>query len=56
MGKRKLVRWFVDWTDSWNHEFHEAIEAKIHGEYKKMFPDGAAGPIRDFVGEAYHAE
>lgn len=50
MSKRKLVRWFVDWTDSWNHEFHEAIEAKIHGEYKKMFPDGAADPDETIKG------
>lgn len=28
MNKKRLVRWFVDWTDSWNREFHEAIESK----------------------------
>jgi len=38
------VRWFVDWTDSWNHELHEAIEAKIQIEYKRQFPDGAVDP------------
>lgn len=44
MYKRRLVRWFVDWTDSWNREFHEAIEAKIQAEYSRLFPNGAADP------------
>jgi hypothetical protein len=29
MLKKKLVRWFVGWTDSWNQEFHNAIEARV---------------------------
>ncbi len=41
MFKRRLVRWFVDWTDSWNREFHEAIEVKVHAEFRRQFPDGA---------------
>jgi hypothetical protein len=40
MFKRRLVR-FVDWTDSWNREFHEAIEAKVQAEFRKLFPHGA---------------
>nr|WP_315595530.1 hypothetical protein [uncultured Cupriavidus sp.] len=38
MMKRKLVRAFVRWSDGWNREFHEAIEAKVHAEYKNSFP------------------
>jgi len=41
MYKRRLVRWFVNWTDSWNREFHEAIEAKVHAEFRQLFPEGA---------------
>lgn len=29
MYKRRIVRWFVSWTDSWNREIHEAIEANV---------------------------
>lgn len=41
MYKRRLVRWSVNWTDSWNREFHEAIEAKVHAEFRQLFPEGA---------------
>ncbi len=41
MAKRRIVRWFVNWTDSWNREFHEAIEANVQAEFKKLFPEGA---------------
>lgn len=40
MNKRQLVSWFVDWTDGWNHEFHNAIERKVMAGYKQYFPDG----------------
>jgi hypothetical protein len=39
MNKRKLVNWWVDWTDGWNHEFHGAIERKVIAGYRKAFPN-----------------
>ncbi|WP_152603454.1 MULTISPECIES: hypothetical protein [Burkholderia] len=44
MSKQWFVRRFVDWTDSWNHEFHEAIEAKVQAEFRQLFPQGAENP------------
>lgn len=41
MNKKRLVRWFVNWTDSWNREFHEAIEANVQAEFRRLFPNGA---------------
>lgn len=41
MYKRRIVRWFVSWTDSWNREFHEAIEANVQAEFRRLFPEGA---------------
>ncbi len=40
MNKRRIVRWFVDWTDSWNREFHQAIETKVLAEFSAQFPKG----------------
>jgi hypothetical protein len=40
MNKRRIVRWFVEWTDSWNREFHEAIEAKVQAAFRSQFPEG----------------
>jgi len=37
MNKEKMARRFVDWTDSWNQAFHNAIEAKVMAEYKRSF-------------------
>ena len=33
------MRWWVDWTDGWNHEFHNAIEMKVLAGYQDAFPD-----------------
>ncbi|MEX3845585.1 hypothetical protein [Paraburkholderia sp. BR10882] len=44
LNKRRLVRWFLSWTDSWNEEVHEAIESIVHTEYARMFPNGAQDP------------
>lgn len=41
MFKRKLVRAFLDWSSGWNSEIHDAIEAKVHEEYRRLFPNGA---------------
>jgi hypothetical protein len=41
VNKKRVVQWFVRWTDSWNREFHEAIERNVQNEFKRMFPDGA---------------
>ncbi|TES99580.1 hypothetical protein [Burkholderia cepacia] len=30
----------MGWTDSWNREFHEAIEARVQAEFRALFPDG----------------
>lgn len=38
--KRRLVRTLVDWLGEWNNEVHEAIEAKIFAEHRRVFPDG----------------
>lgn len=48
MLKKKIARWFVDWTDSWNHELHDAIEAKIRKAYSSMYsnPDGGTVDLR----------
>lgn len=37
--KKKLVVWFVDYTEGWNYEFHEAIEKKVLAEFKKCYPE-----------------
>lgn len=44
MNKRQLVSWFVDWTDRWNHEFHNAIEKKVAAAHRQYFPDGHKTP------------
>jgi len=41
MFKRKVVRALVDWTSEWNVEIHDAIEAKVQEEFRRMFPTGA---------------
>lgn len=55
--KRWMVRKLVDWTHDWNSEIHRAIEAKVHAEYRAMWPDDAEsldakqktiGKMRDF--------
>lgn len=40
MTKAEVVKRFVAWTDSWNQEFHNAIQAKVMSEYKRLFPEG----------------
>jgi hypothetical protein len=40
MTKADVVRWFVAWTNGWNQEFHNAIQARVMSEYKRLFPDG----------------
>lgn len=30
----------MNWTGEWNREVHEAIEAKVLEEYKRLFPPG----------------
>jgi hypothetical protein len=67
MDKKRIVRWFVDWTDGWNGEFHQAIEAKVQAEYSRMYsnPEGGTGdyasaarndptPQRDRTGDRSH--
>lgn len=44
MYKRRIVRALVDWLGDWNKEVHEAVEAKVISEYKRMFPEGAKDP------------
>lgn len=38
--KKRIVRSFLNWTDSWNNEFHNAIEARVKDEYSRMFQPG----------------
>lgn len=38
--RRRLVSIFLDWTDGWNSEIHDAIERKVLIEFKRTFPDG----------------
>ncbi|AOK14845.1 hypothetical protein WJ85_34540 [Burkholderia ubonensis] len=45
MDKKKLARWFVDWTDGWNRELHEAIEAKIQAAYSSMYSNPEGGKV-----------
>ncbi|QYY30289.1 hypothetical protein K2O51_23250 [Cupriavidus pinatubonensis] len=40
MLKRRLVRTLVDWLGEWNNEVHEAIEAKVFAEHRRVYPDG----------------
>lgn len=37
--KKKFVRWLVKATDSWNKEFHDAIEANISAAYRASYPN-----------------
>ncbi|WP_434716348.1 hypothetical protein [Paraburkholderia sp. A3RO-2L] len=30
----------MNWTDGWNREFHDAIEAKVQAEFRAQFPKG----------------
>ncbi|HFF8940177.1 hypothetical protein [Serratia marcescens] len=39
MLRKKVVRAFIDYTDPWNKEFHNAIEEKVHQAYRQTFPD-----------------
>jgi hypothetical protein len=60
MDKRRIVRWFVDCTDSWNGEFHDAIEAKVQAEFRKLFPNGLRdetdpGPMIERMRTFYYA-
>lgn len=43
--KGRFARWFVEWTDSWNHELHNAIELKVIKAYTDSFAPDA--PDRD---------
>ncbi|WP_431020828.1 hypothetical protein ACQ4K0_32135 [Burkholderia cepacia] len=43
--QKKLARWFVEWTDGWNREVHEAIEAKIRAAYSSMYSDPEGGKV-----------
>ncbi|WP_020381337.1 hypothetical protein [Burkholderia gladioli] len=45
MSKKKMARKFVDWTDSWNRELHEAIEAKIQAAYSSMYSNSVGDKI-----------
>lgn len=37
MNKERIVRAFVDFTDSWNHEIHNAIEKKVENAALQRF-------------------
>ncbi|WP_413503685.1 hypothetical protein [Serratia grimesii] len=39
MLKTRVIRAFVDFTDSWNKEFHNAIEEKVLQAYRQLFPN-----------------
>lgn len=39
MLKTRVIRAFIDFTDSWNKEFHNAIEEKVHQAYQQLFPN-----------------
>jgi len=43
--QKKLARWFVDWTDGWNRELHEAIEAKVRAAYSSMYSNPEGGKV-----------
>ncbi|ACB65898.1 hypothetical protein [Burkholderia ambifaria] len=45
MDKKRIVRRFVDWTDGWNREFHQAIEAKVQAEYSRMYSNPEGGKV-----------
>lgn len=47
--KRKIVRILVDITDGWNKEIHEAIEQKIHNEYKISFHQFEDDSLEDVI-------
>ncbi|WP_061179154.1 hypothetical protein [Caballeronia pedi] len=54
--KRRLVRWFVDFTKGWNEELHNAIQADVLAEYRRSFPNGTDDPegIIGRMREFYH--
>lgn len=33
MFKKRCAKWFIGFTDSWNYEFHQEIEARVDAEY-----------------------
>jgi hypothetical protein len=41
MLKQKIVRAFINFTNSWNKEFHNAIEEKVQQEYREQFTPGS---------------
>lgn len=45
MDKKCIVRSFVEWTDGWNREFHQAIEGKVQAEYSRLFPNSEGGIV-----------
>jgi hypothetical protein len=45
MDKKRIVRWFVDWTHGWNVEFHQAIEAKVQAEYSRVYSNPEGGTV-----------
>lgn len=60
MNKRRLVRWFINQTDSWNREFHEAIESNVQSNFRDMFPSGMQnreemGPMIEKMRSFYYA-
>jgi len=42
MMKRTVVLKVMGWTEEWNNEIHQAVEARVFAEYTKMFPTGAS--------------
>ena len=48
--KRTLVRYFVNWTDGWNKEFHNAIETKVSEGYRDYNPD-CNGTLEEIAAE-----
>lgn len=41
MGKRSIVRWFVNCTSGWNKEFHDAVEQRVKDDYRQQFTQAA---------------
>lgn len=41
MLRRKVVRFFTNWTSKWNEEIHNEIEKRVIDEFKRLYPDGS---------------
>ncbi len=37
MLRRKVVRFFANWTSKWNEEIHNEIEKRVIEEFKRLY-------------------